>query len=161
MNHPMQIGKRNISAASHTFIVAEVSANHNQNYDRAVEIIHAAAEAGADAVKLQTYTADTLTIDCHDDCFMNKGGLWDGISEYDLYKQAYTPVSYTHLVTLFNRLQTVCNDHHGLPSMQAVNGIHNGCFRIIIKGRGCLIHNQHLRILKKCPGNADPLSLAS
>ena len=91
MNHTMQIGKRTISAASPTFIVAEVSANHNQNYDRAVEIIHAAAEAGADAVKLQTYTADTLTIDCHDDCFMNKGGLWDGISEYDLYKQAYTP----------------------------------------------------------------------
>ena len=91
MNHTMQIGKRTISAASPTFIVAEISANHNQNYDRAVEIIHAAAEAGADAVKLQTYTADTLTIDCHDDCFMNKGGLWDGISEYDLYKQAYTP----------------------------------------------------------------------
>ena len=50
MNHTMQIGKRTISAASPTFIVAEVSANHNQNYDRAVEIIHAAAEAGADAV---------------------------------------------------------------------------------------------------------------
>ena len=49
MNHTMQIGKRTISAASPTFIVAEVSANHNQNYDRAVEIIHAAAEAGADA----------------------------------------------------------------------------------------------------------------
>ena len=91
MNHTIQIGKRTISAASPTFIVAEVSANHNQNYDRAIEIIHAAAEAGADAVKLQTYTADTLTIDCRDDCFMNKGGLWDGISEYDLYKQAYTP----------------------------------------------------------------------
>lgn len=91
MNHTIQLGKRTISAASPTFIVAEISANHNQNYDRAVEIIHAAAEAGADAVKLQTYTADTLTIDCHDDCFMNKGGLWDGISEYDLYKQAYTP----------------------------------------------------------------------
>ena len=91
MNHTIQIGKRTISAASPTFIVAEVSANHNQNYDRAVEIIHAAAEAGADAVKLQTYTPDTLTIDCHEDCFVNKGGLWDGLTEYELYQKAYTP----------------------------------------------------------------------
>ena len=53
MNHTMQIGKRTISAASPTFIVAEVSANHNQNYDRAVEIIHAAAEAGADVTVLE------------------------------------------------------------------------------------------------------------
>lgn len=68
-----------------------MSANHLQDYDRAIEIIHAAKEAGADAIKLQTYTADTMTVDSDADCFINKGGLWDGIKEYDLYKQAYTP----------------------------------------------------------------------
>ena len=74
------------------FIVAEVSANHNQDYNRAVEIIHAAAEAGADAVKLQTYTADTITIDCDDDCFQIKEGtIWDGTTLYKLYSEAYTP----------------------------------------------------------------------
>lgn len=68
-----------------------MSANHLQDYDRAIEIIHAAKEAGADAIKLQTYTADTMTVDSDADCFINKGGLWDGIKENDLYKQAYTP----------------------------------------------------------------------
>lgn len=91
MNKEIRIGKRIISETSPAFIVAELSANHNHDYHRAVEILHAAAEAGADAIKLQTYTADSMTIDSKEDCFMNKGGLWDGISEYDLYKKAYTP----------------------------------------------------------------------
>ena len=91
MNKTITIGKRTLSADSPVFIVAALSANHNQDYNRAVEIIHAAAQAGADAVKLQTYTPDTLTIDCHEDCFVNKGGLWDGLTEYELYQKAYTP----------------------------------------------------------------------
>ena len=91
MNKTITIGKRTLSADSPVFIVAELSANHNQDYNRAVEIIHAAAQAGADAIKLQTYTPDTLTIDCHEDCFVNKGGLWDGLTEYELYQKAYTP----------------------------------------------------------------------
>ncbi len=91
MNKTITIGKRTLSADSPVFIVAELSANHNQDYNRAVEIIHAAAQAGADAGKLQTYTPDTLTIDCHEDCFVNKGGLWDGLTEYELYQKAYTP----------------------------------------------------------------------
>ena len=72
MNKQIQIGKRTISADSPVFIVAELSANHNQDYHRAVEILHAAKEAGADAVKLQTYTADTITIDC--DVLQGDGG---------------------------------------------------------------------------------------
>ena len=61
MNKEITIGNRIISNASPVFVVAELSANHNQDYGRALEIIHAAAQAGADAVKLQTYTADTIT----------------------------------------------------------------------------------------------------
>ena len=90
MNQEIYLGGRRIAADAPVFIVAEMSANHLQDYDRAIEIIHAAKEAGADAIKLQTYTADTMTVDSDADCFINKGGLWDGIKEYDLYKQAYT-----------------------------------------------------------------------
>ena len=79
MNKEITIGNRIISNASPVFVVAELSANHNQDYGRALEIIHAAAQAGADAVKLQTYTADSITIDCDDPCFqINEGTIWDG-----------------------------------------------------------------------------------
>jgi pseudaminic acid synthase len=74
-----------------TFIVAELSANHNHNFDVAIRTIRAAKESGADAVKLQTYTADVMTIDCDNDYFrIKQGTLWDGMTLYELYKQAYT-----------------------------------------------------------------------
>lgn len=73
------------------FVIAEVSANHNGSLDRALETITAAKECGADAVKIQTYTADTMTIDCDLPDFRIKGGLWDGYKLYDLYKWAQTP----------------------------------------------------------------------
>jgi pseudaminic acid synthase len=73
------------------FIIAEMSANHNQNFDQAVKIIHAAKKAGADAVKLQTYTPDTITIDCNNDYFRIKGTIWEGKNLYKLYREAYTP----------------------------------------------------------------------
>ena len=92
MNKEFYIGNRRIAQDAPTFIVAEISANHNQDFNRAVEIIHAAKEAGADAVKLQTYTADTITIDCDDECFqINEGTIWDGTTLYKLYQEAYTP----------------------------------------------------------------------
>lgn len=74
-----------------TYVIAEMSANHGQRLDRAVETIKAAKRAGANAIKLQTYTADTLTIDSTKAPFLIKGGLWDGRTLYDLYKEAYTP----------------------------------------------------------------------
>lgn len=76
---------------SKTFIIAELSANHNHNLPTAIDSIKAAAEIGVDAVKIQTYTADTLTLNCRKDDFVLKGGLWDGYCYYDLYKEAYTP----------------------------------------------------------------------
>lgn len=75
-----------------TFIVAEMSANHNGSKDIALETIRAAKRAGADAVKLQTYTADTITLDCNKDDFQIKQGtIWDGQTMYQLYQKAYTP----------------------------------------------------------------------
>ncbi len=74
------------------YVVAELSANHNQDFDQAVRIIRAAQAAGADAVKLQTYTADTITIRCDLPQFRIRGGtLWDGRNLYELYREAYTP----------------------------------------------------------------------
>ena len=77
---------------STTFIIAELSANHNHKKEIALESIKAAKEAGADAVKIQTYTADTLTLNCDNEYFQIKQGmLWDGTTLYKLYQQAYTP----------------------------------------------------------------------
>ncbi len=74
------------------FIIAELSANHLQHFDLAVKTIQAMAESGADAVKLQTYTPDTMTIDCENDYFrIKQGTLWDGTTFYNLYQKAYTP----------------------------------------------------------------------
>lgn len=91
MNHSLKIGKHTIGPGHPVYIVAELSANHNQSFDQAVQIIHAAKEAGADAVKLQTYTADTITIACERPEFRIQGTLWDGRTLHDLYAQAYTP----------------------------------------------------------------------
>lgn len=78
-------------AYNKTFIVAELSANHGQKKKIAIESIRAAKRAGANAIKIQTYTADTLTINCDNDYFIINEGLWKGRTLYDLYKEAYTP----------------------------------------------------------------------
>lgn len=77
--------------ALHTLIIAEISANHNGSIERAEALIKAAADAGADAIKLQTYTADTLTIPCDNEYFYIKNTPWHGRTLYDLYQEAYTP----------------------------------------------------------------------
>ncbi len=92
MKKEIKIGNRIIGENSPAFIIAEVSANHNMDFDRAVAIIKAAKDAGADAVKIQTYTADTITLDCDDPCFqITQGTLWDGTTLHKLYQTAYTP----------------------------------------------------------------------
>ena len=92
MNKEIYIDGHRIAAGAPTFIVAEMSAHHLQDYDRALRILHAAKEAGADCIKLQTYTADTITIDSDAEPFQNREGtLWDGTTLHQLYKEAYTP----------------------------------------------------------------------
>ena len=91
----MKIGNSSIGGDSPCFIIAELSANHNGNLQVAIDTIRAAKKAGADAIKLQTYTPDTLTIDCNNEHFKIKGGtLWDGKTLYELYGEAYTPWSW-------------------------------------------------------------------
>lgn len=86
-----QINHRLIGPDQPPYIIAELSANHNGNIERAFETIKAAKACGASAIKIQTYTADTMTIDCDREDFMIHGGLWDGFKLYDLYKWAETP----------------------------------------------------------------------
>lgn len=88
----MKIGRRSIGSEHPVYVVAELSANHNQNFDQAVLIIRAAKDAGADAIKLQTYTPDTITIASDREEFRIDGGtIWDGRNLHDLYSEAFTP----------------------------------------------------------------------
>ncbi len=85
------INNRKIGSEYPPYIIAELSANHNGSLQKALDTISEAKKCGSDAVKLQTYTADTMTIDCDAEDFYIKGGLWDGYKLYDLYNQAQTP----------------------------------------------------------------------
>jgi pseudaminic acid synthase len=87
----VEIGKRIIGQGHPAYVIAEVSANHGQRFDQAVAIVRAAKEAGADAVKLQTYTADTMTLASNRTEFLIKGTLWQGRNLHDLYREAHTP----------------------------------------------------------------------
>lgn len=89
----IKIGSRIIGPEGLPFVIAEMSGNHNQSLDRALEIVEAAAQAGAHAIKLQTYTADTMTLDVKDGKFRieDKASLWMGKNLHELYKQAHTP----------------------------------------------------------------------
>jgi len=91
MKRSFEIGNRRVGPGNPAYIVAEMSANHNRDFEQAVEILRAVKDAGADAVKIQTYTPDTLTIRCDSDCFRIKGTIWDGRTLYDLYSEAFTP----------------------------------------------------------------------
>lgn len=101
----IEVNKRRVGRGHPVYIVAEMSANHNQDFDKAIQILKAAKEAGADAVKLQTYTPDTMTIPCDNEYFqVGKGTLWEGRNLYALYGEAYTPWEWQ------SKLKKIAND---------------------------------------------------
>lgn len=91
--NPFEIGNLKIGVGHKPFVIAEMSGNHNQSLERALQLVEAAAKAGAHALKLQTYTADTITLNVHSKDFtiIDKNSLWNGKNLYELYKEAYTP----------------------------------------------------------------------
>src|SRR5690348_5597887 len=92
MTRLIDISGRKIGTGYPTYVIAEMSGNHNHKFENALELIRAAKKAGADAIKLQTYTADTLTIRCDNSYFhIGEGTLWSGMTLHELYSQAYTP----------------------------------------------------------------------
>ncbi len=104
MPDTIKIGQREIGPGRPVYVIAEMSANHHQDFDQAVKIIAAAKESGADAVKLQTYTPDTITIRCDRPEFRVEGTIWSGRNLYELYGEAYTPWEWQP------RLKQVAND---------------------------------------------------
>ena len=104
----INIENRKISQDHKPFIIAEMSGNHNNSLEKALKIVEKAAQCGADAIKLQTYTADTITIDCNNSEFNinDKNSLWYGKNLYDLYKQAHTPWEW-HRKKFFNARKTM------------------------------------------------------
>jgi pseudaminic acid synthase len=92
VNNSLQINQRIVGAGQPAYVIAEISANHNHEFEQAAKIVRAAKDAGADAVKLQTYTADTITLRSDQECFVVKGGtLWDGKTLHNLYGEAFMP----------------------------------------------------------------------
>lgn len=91
MSNTITIHGRTVGDGNPAYIIAEMSANHAGSIERALELIHAAKEAGADCVKIQTYTPDTMTIDCRNQYFQIEKGTWEGDNLYSLYQKAYTP----------------------------------------------------------------------
>ncbi len=87
----IKIGEKLVGGNNPVFIIAEISANHLQDFDMAMELIRAAKDVGADAVKLQTYTADTITLNCDSKYFLLDDTIWEGKTLYQLYEEAYTP----------------------------------------------------------------------
>ena len=127
MQKQIKIGNKLAGGNAPTFIVAEVSGNHLQDFERAKAIIKAAADAGADAVKLQTYTADTITLDCDNDYFqITQGTIWDGTTLHKLYQEAFTPWEWQpDLMKYANELGLECFsspfDHTAVDFMEKMN----------------------------------------
>lgn len=127
MQKQIKIGNKFVGADAPTFVVAEVSGNHLQDFERAKAIIKAAADAGADAVKLQTYTADTITLDCDNDYFqITQGTIWDGTTLHKLYQEAFTPWEWQpELMKYANELGLECFsspfDHTAVDFMEKMD----------------------------------------
>ena len=155
----MKIGNINIGLKFEPFIIAEMSGNHNQSLDRALEIVRAAANSGAHALKLQTYTADTITIDIKDREFLidDKSSLWYGKTLYQLYEEAYTPWEWHEpIMALANELGMVCfSTPFDDTAVDFLEDLNVPAYKI------ASFENNHLPLLKKVAETGKPMIMST
>lgn len=156
---PIQIDGRRIGLSEPPFVIAEMSGNHNQSLQRALEIVDAAAKAGAHAVKLQTYTADTMTIPVHEGEFVisDKSSLWAGRALHDLYQEAHTPWEWHK--DIFDR----CRKHGMVPfstpfdetAIDFLEDLNAPCYKI------ASFENTDLPLIRRAAATGKPLIISS
>lgn len=146
-----------INEGSPTYIIAEMSANHLMSFERAKEIIYRLKDSGANAVKLQTYTADTITIDCDRPEFQIHGGLWDGETLYSLYQKAYTPWEWQEdLLQYSNSLGLSCfSSPFDLTAVDFMNQIGMPAFKV------ASYEINDIPMLQKIAGSGKPILIST
>ncbi len=155
----MEISGRKIGKENVPFIIAEMSGNHNSSLERALAIVDAAAKSGAHALKLQTYTADTMTLDVEEGEFFihDPKSLWKGSSLYDLYKKAYTPWEWHE--ALFKRckeLGIICfSSPFDETAVDFLESLGSPCYKI------ASFENNHLPLIKKAAQTGKPLIIST
>ncbi|MCH2108505.1 MAG: pseudaminic acid synthase [Polyangiaceae bacterium] len=155
---PIKIGKKLVGPGQPTFLVAEMSGNHNQSLDAALELVHAAAEAGADAIKLQTYTAETMTIQSKKKWFtLQSGTLWDGKTLFDLYQEAHTPWEWhQQLIEESHRLGMECfSTPFDSTAVDFLMDLNTPVFKV------ASFENTDLPLLKKIAATGRPVILST
>ncbi len=155
----LEIGDVKIGKGHPPFIIAEMSGNHNQSLERAMSIVEAAAESGAHALKLQTYTADTITLDTNKDEFFidDKNSLWEGKSLYDLYKKAYTPWEWHEsIMRRANELGMVCfSSPFDESAVDFLEEINVPAYKI------ASFENNHLPLIRKVASTGKPMIIST
>lgn len=155
----IKIGGRRIGNAHPPFIIAEMSGNHNQSLDRALSIVRAAAHAGAHALKLQTYTADTITLDVKGGSFDIKdpGSLWNGRNLHDLYMQAHTPWEWHKpIMDLASELGLICfSSPFDETAVDFLEGLEVPAYKI------ASFENNHIPLIKKAASTGKPLIIST
>ena len=153
------IGNKKIGKIYPPFIIAEMSGNHNQSLDRALEIVKAAAKSGVHALKLQTYTADTMTIDVKDGAFFidDSNSLWKGFSLYKLYQQAYTPWEWHKpIFDKCKELGIICfSTPFDETAVDFLEGLNVPAYKI------ASFENNHLPLIRKVASTKKPIIIST
>ena len=159
MSAAFQIGDRWIGAQHAPFVIAEMSGNHNQSLDRALAIVDAAAAAGAHAIKLQTYTADTITLNVRGGDFeiADPGSLWDGKNLYELYEEAHTPWEWHEpIIQRARKHGMVCfSSPFDESAVDFLEGLNVPAYKI------ASFENNHLPLITKAAATGKPLIIST
>lgn len=159
MTHTFKIGNRSVGADQPPFVIAEMSGNHNQSLDRALAIVEAAAKTGAHALKLQTYTADTMTVDLSDNEFFidDPKSLWKGTSLHKLYQQAHTPWEWHKpIMERANRLGMLCfSTPFDETAVDFLEGLNVPCHKI------ASFENTDVNLIRKVAATGKPMIIST